>query len=156
MSEEPRPRRHLPVIGQKGSPEEPTPERPAWQWIVLTSVLTLLAWVAFAGIGNRFVLPALVGPEGSLAAIVGLNVVALLSAAFLAGLWGGRGGAERMHSVVGALGTAAFGWFLALPAIQAGGSGVVGITLVALVVVAGIGAWLGSGRGQRAPRIDTD
>lgn len=156
MSEEPRPRRHLPVLGQKGSSDESTPERPAWQWIVLTSVLTLLAWVALAGIGNRFVLPALVGSEGSLAAVVGLNVVALATAAFLAGLWGGRGGAERMHSVVGALGTAAFGWFLALPAIQAGGAGVVGITLVVLVLVAGLGAWLGAGRGRRAPRIDSD
>jgi hypothetical protein len=156
MSEAPRPRRHLPVIGQKGAPDEPTPERPAWQWVALTSVLTLLAWVAFAGIGNRFVLPALVGDSPQLAAIVVLNLFALALSSFLAGVWGGRGGAEPMHSVVGTAGTAAFGWFLALPAIQPGGAGVTGITLLALLLVAGVGGALGSWRGRAAPRIDRD
>lgn len=109
----PKPRRHLPVL--KNTPEEEEeaePQRPPWQWAVLTGATTLLVWLLLAAIVNMIASAAL---GGVLVAVISFQVIALLVSAAAGGALCGRFGlrAKRAHAMGGAASVAVFGWALA-------------------------------------------
>lgn len=130
MSETERPRRRLPVLNNKE--EDDVEERPAWHWVVLTAVASLLAWLLLASIANAL--------GGSLAA----NAVALGSSAALGGAMTGRFGrrARGVHAVSGAIATAIFGCALAFRTLVASPV-TFAITAVVASSIAAIGAAIG-------------
>jgi hypothetical protein len=126
-----RPRRRLPVL-QNTPGEDEAELRPAWHWIVLTGVATLLAWLLSASLVNAL--------GGSVLA----NALALAASAAVAGAMAGRLGVNTgaRHAALGSVATAAFGCALAYRAL-AGAPLTFVATLVVACSLAAAGALLG-------------
>ncbi|MFO0553669.1 MAG: hypothetical protein U0271_35125 [Polyangiaceae bacterium] len=152
MPDEPRPRRHLPVLNQSGgdgaAPEQAT-ERPPHEWAIASGVVTLVVWVVLmavvsAVLANRAVAPLLV---------VGASATSVIVAAGLAGLLLGKFSTRcsARHASYGALGAVVFGWVIAMRS-PAGASPVVWLlTLGALVGLAAAGSLGGFKLGRKKP-----
>lgn len=126
-----RPRRRLPVLNDRPEEGEAEP-RPAWHWIVLTAVATLLGWLLSAALVN------------ALGGGVGANAAALALSAGLAGAMTGRFGAKAgpRHAMLGAALTAAFGCALAYRALADAPLALV-VTAIVACSVAALGAMTG-------------
>ncbi len=148
--------RHLPVVGQKGTPvgDEPPDDRPPWHWVAIGAVFQLLAWLLLSMLAQPIaaaVSRALSTPgdarAGSIVLAASHAVVTLgcgsAASGALVGRFGGQAGARE--AALSGLVAAAIACGLTAP--QAG--------IVALIVLLPLGAiaagaaWLGARAGAR-------
>ena len=109
MSDAPKPKRRLPVIG--AAPLETDIERPRWQLAGISAVAMLIAWIVFASLTN-VALGSRAAVTGADVLVTGVHSLAFFVSASLAGALAHRvGGAKaRSAATLGAVLAAALGW----------------------------------------------